>query len=157
MEQIKENDATAYDRLCSLDPAQWARSQCPVRRFSFMTSNAAEVLNSRLLDARRLPICSMLEAFRHIVEQWFDTRRYKAVQRTHPLTEETVAKITPVIEKSESFTATYISDNIFKVHDGETNWTVDLSDSACSCREFDLDLIPCAHAAAAIRYLFCKY
>ncbi|KAH6783330.1 hypothetical protein C2S52_008289 [Perilla frutescens var. hirtella] len=39
----------AYQKLCSIGPEHWSRSQCPARCFCFMTSNAAESLNVRLL------------------------------------------------------------------------------------------------------------
>ncbi|KAH6831603.1 hypothetical protein C2S53_010578 [Perilla frutescens var. hirtella] len=115
----------AYQKLCRIGPEHWSLSQCPARRFSFMTSNAAESLNARLLWARRLPICSMLEVFRRIVEEWFVEQRAAAQSWDHVLTPEAVNK--------ESF-------------------MVDLQHRTCDCREFELDLIPCSHAAAAIRF-----
>lgn len=74
MSQIEQHRPGAFAKLMAAGPERWSRCKCPVRRYSFLTSNAAEVFNSRLLDARRLPICLMIEAFRHIVEQWFDQR-----------------------------------------------------------------------------------
>ncbi|XP_057768223.1 uncharacterized protein LOC130988418 [Salvia miltiorrhiza] len=62
-------DGGAYTKLMQVGPERWARSKCPVRRYSFLTSNVAESFNSRLLWARRLPICSMVEAIRHIIEK----------------------------------------------------------------------------------------
>ncbi|XP_057786797.1 uncharacterized protein LOC131004191 [Salvia miltiorrhiza] len=38
----------------------------------------------------------------------------------------------------------------YKVSCGTKTYVVDLNANTCLCREFDLDLIPCAHAAAAI-------
>ncbi|KAH6782071.1 hypothetical protein C2S51_007364 [Perilla frutescens var. frutescens] len=110
-----------YHKLCRIGPEHCSRSQCPIRCFSFMTSNAAESLNARLLWARRLRICSMLEVFRRIVEEWFVERR-AAVQ------------------------------NLWKVEVGRESFMVDLQHRTCDCREFELDLIPCSHAAAAIRF-----
>lgn len=76
-----------------------------------MTSNAYEVFNSKLLDARRLPICSVIEVYRHILEKWFDERRAKAVARTEELTEEVVAKLTPLVELSNMYTMVAISED----------------------------------------------
>ncbi|KAH6771050.1 hypothetical protein C2S52_015853 [Perilla frutescens var. hirtella] len=111
----------AYQKLCRIGPEHWSISQCPARRFNFMTSNVAESLNARLLWARRLPICSMLEVFRPIVEEWFVERKAAAQSWDHVLTPEAVNKLS-------------------KNH------------RTCDCREFELDLIPCSHAAAAIRF-----
>ncbi|KAH6811237.1 hypothetical protein C2S51_024999 [Perilla frutescens var. frutescens] len=77
----------AYTKLMDIGPERWARSKCLVRRYGFLTSNAAKVLNARLLWARRLPICSLIKCIRH---------------------------------------------------------------KSCKCREFQLDLMPCSHAVAAI-------
>jgi hypothetical protein len=41
--------------------------------------------------------------------------------------------------------------NEFNVLDGEQN-VVDLGLRRCTCRQFDLDRMPCAHALAAIRF-----
>ncbi|XP_057808750.1 uncharacterized protein LOC131023226 [Salvia miltiorrhiza] len=38
----------------------------------------------------------------------------------------------------------------FPVSSSDRNYVVDLRARSCSCHEFDLDLIPCPHAAAAI-------
>ncbi|CAA0833636.1 Unknown protein [Striga hermonthica] len=43
-----------WEDLIEAIPTRWARSQCPVRRYSFMTSNACEVLNNRLRWARKI-------------------------------------------------------------------------------------------------------
>ncbi|KAH6820367.1 hypothetical protein C2S53_017209 [Perilla frutescens var. hirtella] len=91
----------AYTKLMDTGPERCARSKCPVRRYGFLTSNATEVLNAHLLWARRLPICSLIECIRHVIEQW----------------------------------QTFI---------------VDLHQKSCKCREFQLDLMPCSHAVAAI-------
>jgi hypothetical protein len=39
----------------------------------------------------------------------------------------------------------------FQIHDQCQSYTVNLNNFTCSCREFDLDQLPCAHATAACR------
>ncbi|XP_057803545.1 uncharacterized protein LOC131018865 [Salvia miltiorrhiza] len=77
LKALKEDGGT-YTQLMQVGPERWARSKCLVRLYSFLTSNIAESFNSRLLWARRLPICSMVEAIRHIIEKWFDERQEAA-------------------------------------------------------------------------------
>ncbi|KAH6778353.1 hypothetical protein C2S52_006118 [Perilla frutescens var. hirtella] len=151
MESIRKISPNgAYRKLLNDGPERWARSKCPVRCYSFLTSNAAESFNARLLFARRLPICSLIEVIRHVIEQWFDSRRARANARENVLTEETVSKLVVEVEKSRSYIVVSTSSSIFKVNDGKRTFLVDLRRRSCQCRMFELDLMPCAHAAAAI-------
>ncbi|XP_057779740.1 uncharacterized protein LOC130998330 [Salvia miltiorrhiza] len=84
LEVLKVN---AHTRLDTIGVERWARSKCPVRRTSFMTSNAAETMNSRLLWARRLPVASLIESYRAILEKWFDARCLSTASRSHELIE----------------------------------------------------------------------
>ncbi|KAH6766525.1 hypothetical protein C2S52_017508 [Perilla frutescens var. hirtella] len=140
----------AYTKLMDIGLERWARSKCPVRRYGFLTSNAAEVLNARLLWARRLPICSLIECIRHVIEQWFDSRRARANAHDNALTEEALNKLRAEVEKSRAFTVVPTLNSTFKVHDGRQTFIVDLHQKSWKCREFQLDLMPCSHAVAAI-------
>ncbi|KAL8528994.1 hypothetical protein ACS0TY_006456 [Phlomoides rotata] len=55
-------------KLNTLDPKRWARVCCPVNHYEFMTSNAAESWNKKLLWARKLPVVAMLECARVILD-----------------------------------------------------------------------------------------
>ncbi|KAH6755029.1 hypothetical protein C2S53_018794 [Perilla frutescens var. hirtella] len=140
----------AYTKLMDIGPERWARSKCPVRRYGFLTSNAVEVLNARLLWARRLPIWSLIECIRHVIEQWFDSRRARANARDNALTGEALKKLRNEVEKSRVYTVVPTLNSIFKVHDGRQTFIVDLHQKSCKCREFQLDLMLCSHAVAAI-------
>ncbi|KAH6770984.1 hypothetical protein C2S52_015787 [Perilla frutescens var. hirtella] len=142
----------AYMKLCDIGAQRWSRSQCPVRRFSFMTSNAAETLNARLLWARRLPICSLLEVYRSIVEKWFVERRAAAHAINHALTKEAANKLSKNVENGRCLSVYGTTSHLWKVEVERNTYHVDLEHWSCDCREFDLDLIPCYHAAAAIRH-----
>ncbi|KAH6805136.1 hypothetical protein C2S51_029967 [Perilla frutescens var. frutescens] len=143
----------AYQKLYRIGPEHWSRSQCPVQRFSFMTSNAAESLNARLLWARRLPICSMLEVFKRIVEEWFVERRATTQSWDHVLTPEAVNKLSKNVEHGRCFPIRCTTlAHLWKVEVGRESFMVDLQHRTCDYREFELDLIPCSHAAAAIRF-----
>ncbi|KAH6807620.1 hypothetical protein C2S51_028728 [Perilla frutescens var. frutescens] len=118
-----------------------------------MTSNVAESLNACLLWARRLPICSMLKVFRSIVEEWFVKRWAAAQSWDHMLTQEAVNKLFKNVEHGRCFPVRCTTlAHLWKVEIGKETYMVDLQHRTCDCREFELDLIPCSHAAAAIRY-----
>ncbi|KAH6828691.1 hypothetical protein C2S53_018040 [Perilla frutescens var. hirtella] len=117
----------AYQKLCRIGPEHWSRSQCPARRFSFMTSNAAESLNARLLAA---------------AQSW-----------DHVLTPEAVNKLLKNVEHVRCFPIRCTTlAHLWKVEVGRESFMVDLQHRTYDCGEFELDLIPCSHATAAIRF-----
>ncbi|KAH6760242.1 hypothetical protein C2S51_017191 [Perilla frutescens var. frutescens] len=148
LEQVCPN---AYQKLCNIGPVHWARSHYPVRRYGFMTSNAVESLNARLLWAKRLPVCSLLEMFRLIVEQWFVERCAAAQGSNHVLTDGITLKLSGNVDKGRCYAVRPTTlATLWKVEVGREVYMVDLQNRTCDCREFELDLIPCSHAAAVI-------
>ncbi|KAH6795081.1 hypothetical protein C2S52_005558 [Perilla frutescens var. hirtella] len=129
----------------------WARSQCRARRYSFMTSNAAECFNARLLWARRLLICSLIEVVRDVIEKWFDERRAKTVSRDHILTEDAYKKLYKQVEMSMVYVVRGHNANLYKVQNNDKSFLINLQMKTCECGKFQLDQIPCSHAATAIR------
>ncbi|KAH6838292.1 hypothetical protein C2S53_020466 [Perilla frutescens var. hirtella] len=151
MSSLEQVCPSAYQKLCNIGPVHWSRAHCPVRRYGFMTSNAAESLNARLLWARRLPVCSLFEIFRSIIEQWFVERRAAALGLNHVLTEGTALKLSGNVEKGRCYAVRPTTlATLWKVEVGREVYMVDLQNRTCDYREFELDLIPCSHAAAVI-------
>ncbi|XP_057809090.1 uncharacterized protein LOC131023562 [Salvia miltiorrhiza] len=152
MNALKVMKRVAYDKLMGIGPEKWARSMCPmpVRRYSFMTSNAAEAFNSRLLWTRRLPICSMLEAIRIVIEKWFSERLRAAQQIEQGLTAEAGKRVAIEVQKSRRYTAQRLSGMKYKVQTADRSFKVDLEKKKCECRVFQLDQLPCSHSIAAI-------
>ena len=61
--------------LESIGFAKWSRVYSPCRRYNVITTNISESLNSTMLKSRELPICSMLEVLRMMLQRWFFERR----------------------------------------------------------------------------------
>ena len=55
---------------------------------------------------------------------------------------------------SEIYTAKPVDKYVYHVKGGIKDRVVNLIDKTCTCRKFNLDLIPCSHACAAIRYVY---
>ncbi|KAL3648195.1 hypothetical protein CASFOL_007619 [Castilleja foliolosa] len=72
------------------------------------------------------------------------------MSRDHELNEAVEKALGEVIEKGAKLRAEPVSANKFKVKDGFDNHVVDMSDNSCTCREFEIMLIPCMHAAAEL-------
>ncbi|KAH6786878.1 hypothetical protein C2S52_006430 [Perilla frutescens var. hirtella] len=151
LSMISSSRAEVCNTLLSIGVHHWARSQSPSCRYSFMTSNAAECFNARLLWARRLPICSLIEVVRDVIEKWFDERRAKTVSRDHILTEFAYTKLYKQVEMSHQYGVRCHNAHLYKVQKHDKSFLVDLHMRTCECGEFQLDQIPCSHAAAAIR------
>ncbi|XP_057808559.1 uncharacterized protein LOC131023038 [Salvia miltiorrhiza] len=118
----------------------------------FFTSNAAECLNSQLWWAKRLPVCSLLESFRTLLEDWFDERRTAAESRDHVLTVSTFNKLSNSVQASLPLTVRATTGLVYKVEEDNQQYQVDLQNWTCDCREFDEDKIPCKQAVAVTRW-----
>ncbi|KAL6524051.1 hypothetical protein OROMI_031146 [Orobanche minor] len=149
---LQQKAPRAHARVMNLDPRRWAVCKCPVRRYYFGTSNDVEVLNARIKWARSLPVCSLLEYVRKLCQDWFFKRRTRAAARSQELSEYATERLQKAIELGRSMKVEPISDIKYKVVYGSHSHMVDLAVRECSCHVFDLDLIPCSHAAAAISF-----
>ena len=67
-------------------PEKWARSHFPGTRYNIMTTNIAECMNAVLRDARSLPIVSLLESIKNLIQDWFYERRNEAADTMTPIT-----------------------------------------------------------------------
>ena len=47
-----------------------------------------------------------------------------------------------------------MDNSVYHVKGGTKDRVVNLTDKTCTCRRFNLDLIPYSHACAAIRYVY---
>ncbi|KAH6786768.1 hypothetical protein C2S52_006320 [Perilla frutescens var. hirtella] len=93
----------------------------------------------------------MIEVVRDVIKKWFDERRAKSVTRDHILTEETYKKLYKQVEMGMAYDVRGNNAHLFKVRKNERSFLIDLQMKTCECGEFQLDQIPCSHAAAAIR------
>ncbi|KAL8501447.1 hypothetical protein ACS0TY_020833 [Phlomoides rotata] len=124
------------DKLLTADPARWARSCCPVPRYEFMTSNAAETWNNKLVWARKLPVVSMLECIRTIIEIWFVERCNAALAHNGELCEEVSKKIAEVRKEASKLIVTSLGDERYKVSFLSELYVVNLDVKVCDCGEF---------------------
>ncbi|KAL8491753.1 hypothetical protein ACS0TY_023375 [Phlomoides rotata] len=140
------------DKLLTADPARWARSCCHVPHYEFMTSNVAETWNNKLVWARKLPVISILECIRTIIETWFVERCNAALAHNGELCEEVSEKIAEVSKEASKLIVTSLGDERYKVSFLSEFYVVNLDAKVCDCGEFQCLGIPCIHAAAVIRF-----
>ncbi|KAA0066561.1 MuDRA-like transposase [Cucumis melo var. makuwa] len=131
--------------------ARWSRVHCLGRRYNMMTTNIAESMNSILKEPRDLPIASFLENVRALLQRWFWERREEGIKVTSTLTKW--AKL--VIQKKQEGALTMKVNPIdcyqFHVKDLNKEEVVNLQTKECTCKEFQVEQLPCSHAIAAAR------
>ncbi|KAH9721820.1 hypothetical protein KPL70_006524 [Citrus sinensis] len=64
----------------------WARSQFEGRRYSILTTNIAESVNSFMREPRKFPVTNLVDHFRKTMQQWFYDRKIVAESMTTRLT-----------------------------------------------------------------------
>lgn len=151
MDNLELSAPGAHAKLLSIGPSRWAKCKCPVRRYDFGTSNAVECLNSRLKWARKLPICSLLEYARNLMQAWFCKRRAIAGGRTLELSEYATERLVNATRLGRAMKVEGISESKFKIISGLKSFIVDISAMKCSCNVWQIDLFPCSHATRALR------
>ncbi|XP_022891898.1 uncharacterized protein LOC111406753 [Olea europaea var. sylvestris] len=117
-----------------------------------MTTNNAESLNSSFKNAREFPVLAMVEQIRKTLQKWFYERHIEA--------EKCATTLTPPIEEKmrkqydDAKGQMVVPINEYELHVGVENemHIVNLEARTCTCREFDLEKLPCKHALAAAKF-----
>ena len=86
--------------------------------------------------------------------KWFHNKRILAKRTATPL----IGRMSSILQKNSDvyqFVIVEPVDNfVYHVKGEIKNRVVNLTNNTCTCRKFNLDLIPCSHACAAIRYIY---
>ncbi|KAI9186593.1 hypothetical protein LWI28_018888 [Acer negundo] len=130
---------------------RWSRAYSPRKRYGLMSSNIAEAMNNAIKDCRELPITRVIDYIRGVLHLWFHDRRTSVGKLKLTLTTKANVNIGVKGKKARYLRVYPITYYSFLVKDGDLDETVDLTSKTCTCREFDIDEIPCEHALACIR------
>ncbi|KAK2661386.1 hypothetical protein Ddye_007919 [Dipteronia dyeriana] len=74
MEELRNLHPNAYDYVIDAGPHKWSRVHFLDKRYRVVTINAAECINSCLKFARQLPILTLAEFIRNMLQHWFHDR-----------------------------------------------------------------------------------
>lgn len=152
LREIKELNVRAFEKLKKVEFPRWAHVQCLVRRYNFMTSYAAEVLNARLCWAKKLYVCSLLECVCNLYEQWFHGWHTTSESMEHVLTPAVVARLRKTQNLGQCMHVIAVGSVIYNVKGGVCTFVIDLSNRTCTCWVFQLYLMSCSHATKVIGY-----
>ncbi|XP_030506070.2 uncharacterized protein LOC115720985 [Cannabis sativa] len=130
---------------------KWAQVHSQNNRYSNMASNLAESLNSLIVAVRELPICTMVECLRSLVQEWSCKNRNIAQAIPTRLTSKHEEILNDNYKYSLKKTVHPTNDVLFEVRDGCKKAIVDLSSRTCTCKRFQIDQLPCGHAIAVLK------
>ncbi|KAK3212881.1 hypothetical protein Dsin_017587, partial [Dipteronia sinensis] len=94
----------------------------------------------------------MAEFIRDLLQRWFYNRRTNAREISTYLTTFADEHIKYRTETAHRCEIHLIHFNTFKVDDKWKETTVDLDERSCSCRQWDLNELPCSHAITIARF-----
>ncbi|XP_055960976.1 uncharacterized protein LOC126672216 [Mercurialis annua] len=151
MEELDKYDPKIREYLTDIGFKKWTTLHSSSNRYSTMTSNIAESLNATNIAARELPITTMLEFLRSLVQKWSHANRNCARSLKTDMTRVAEEILNENYIRSLHLTVTPAADNLYTVTKTKTPFSVDLERGTCCCRRFQTDKIPCAHAIAVIR------
>ncbi|KAM6553893.1 hypothetical protein CsatB_014655 [Cannabis sativa] len=92
-----------------------------------------------------------MESLRALIQQWTYTNRKKAQKTKTFLTPTTEKKLVNNFVDSLTENVKPINETMFEVVELTTSWVINLKEKTCSCNQFQLDELPCAHALAVIK------
>ncbi|XP_060178121.1 uncharacterized protein LOC132608065 [Lycium barbarum] len=116
-----------------------------------MTSNIAESINSALVQARELPIFDFLEEVRIMFGRWNFTNRQNGSYTFTTLGKKFNEMLTINERKSARMTVIPSTEYVHTVIDEGRRFIVCIQKKTCSCKEFQMEEIPCPHAWAVLK------
>ncbi|XP_070021632.1 uncharacterized protein [Nicotiana sylvestris] len=152
MSKIEEVDPRVKSYLYDIGYHRWSRVHATVNRTWTMTSNIAESLNAVTKDARELAIFDLLEYMRTLLERWTNEKLLKANGTVTFLGAKFNKELDDNRTLSQKLRVRASTDHIYTVLDGVKRYIVCLENKKCSCGQFQLEELPCAHALAALRH-----
>ncbi|XP_047250014.1 uncharacterized protein LOC124885817 [Capsicum annuum] len=134
-----------------------------------MTSNIVECINSRLVEARELPILDFLEQVRILFGVWNRKNRDRSSFFAKSSLGGKFQQILQLNEAKSSHIMMYYNDTsenymyhfdtsvkestnyIYSVYEEEKKYIVQLDNRSCNCGRFQLVEIPCAHTIVVLK------
>ncbi|XP_070057835.1 uncharacterized protein [Nicotiana tomentosiformis] len=150
--KIEEIGTRVKAYLYDIGYHRWSRVHATVYRRWTMTSNIEESLNAVTKDARDLPVVELLEYMRTLLERWTNEKLLNAKGMFTYLGKKYNKELEDNRTLSQKMRVRDSTDYIHTVIDGVKRFIVCLQNKRCSCGQFQLDELSCAHALAALRH-----
>ncbi|GJU13444.1 transposase, MuDR, MULE transposase domain protein [Tanacetum coccineum] len=143
----------AHQKLVEAGVEKWSWAKFPANRYNYMTSNSVESINALTKTVRKIPITSLMDWFRQLLQDWYYERQQKYEDTSDDdLTPWASAKIKYRYLKSSNWSVRGILKNdMYQVRDNQGIHTVYLKKGECTCRRWQLSGLPCGHVCAVAR------
>ncbi|KAK8655126.1 hypothetical protein V6N13_107717 [Hibiscus sabdariffa] len=148
MIQMRPISKEAFDWLQKKDPAQWSKSHFATHcKSDMLLNNMCESFNKIILEARDKPILTMLEMISCKIMNRFAKKAEEDKKIVGPLCPKIQKKVDALIVQSIRCWLRNADGNRYEVPTGhEDQHVVDLGAYSCTCRKWNLTVIPCVHA-----------
>ncbi|XP_019252840.1 PREDICTED: uncharacterized protein LOC109231648 [Nicotiana attenuata] len=154
MAEVEKIDKRVKHYLMNVGYERWSRAHSTVNRTLTLTSNIAESINAALKAARELPVLPLLDYIRKLIRRWNVTNLKNAVESFTDLGKKYDTMLMDNLELSQQMKVTPSTSYLYSIFDKGKQRMVFLKDRTCSCRRFQLDKLPCAHAWAVLKYKY---
>ncbi|KAI5405852.1 hypothetical protein KIW84_052569 [Lathyrus oleraceus] len=155
MLRMKEMKEDAWKDMLDVLTCHWSRSHFRTySKCNLQVNNMCEAFNRAILEHREKLINTLLEDIKHYITKRMTSQK----ELLHGYTGSICHRIQLVIKKNkkkaQGWSPTWHGDDdlsIFGVTNGIETYCVNLKKEACSCRKWDLSVIPCCHAISLVR------
>lgn len=153
IETIKNISPEAYEWVLQTEPEHWANAFFKGARYNHLKSNVTESFCDWVSDLPAMPITQVIERIRLRMMEFMYTRKVESEKWSSKLTPSAEENLQRCIANSHSLEVLFSPDTCLKIRDdlGIIN-IVSLENWDCSCREWQINGLPCLHAAAAIEH-----
>lgn len=149
MAEIEEVSSEAAKWIQQFPPSQWALSYSEGTRYGHLSSNIDE-FNKWIIEARELPIIQVIERIHCKLISEFEERRLKSDSWFSVLAPSAEKKMSNAINLAATYQVLRSDEVEFEVVSAERSDIVNIGTHCCSCRDWQLQGIPCSHSVAAL-------
>ncbi|XP_039025433.1 uncharacterized protein LOC120158712 isoform X1 [Hibiscus syriacus] len=154
IETIKNISPEAYEWVLQTEPEHWANAFFKGARYNHLKSSVTESFCDWVSDLPAMPITQVIETIRRKMMEFIYTRKMDSDQWSTKLAPSSEENLRRSLVDSRSLEVVLSPGSCFKVRDTlDIMNVVSLENWECSCREWQINGLPCLHAAAAIEHV----
>ncbi|KAK2644714.1 hypothetical protein Ddye_019909 [Dipteronia dyeriana] len=102
MEELRNLHLNAFNYIMEASPYKWSRVHCLERRHMVMTTNVAECINLYLKFAQQLPMLTLTDFIRNMLQRWLHDRHLAAQSIRLQLTDASHLVILKHVDKEQN-------------------------------------------------------
>jgi hypothetical protein len=154
LDKMKDDSEDAYNWVQELAPNTWVKAFfSDLSKCDMLLNNHSEVFNSYILQARELPVLSMLDNIFHKICNRMVTKDDESDKWHGTICPKIKKEVEKATELAKACRVKVAAADLFHVWSGEyeREYNVDLKARTCDCNRWQLSGIPCHHAIACCR------